>query len=183
MFSQQLLRMINDLLDITRMESGEMLLHPRSLDTEVTAGEVIAAVQALARMKSITTSATVTPGLPPAWADGEMLHRVLINLVGNALKFTPTGGEVSLIIGPGPAGFLKLSVLDTGPGIPDGFQDIIFEKIGQVENGGEQDNLSSGLGLTFCKMAVEAHRGQIWVEPLPDCGCSFSVLWPTAQTS
>lgn len=179
--SHKLLRMINDLLDITRMESGEMQLDQSAVHAGEITTEVESTVQALAKLKTITITVDAAPGLPLMWADREVLRRVLINLLGNALKFTPAGGEVSLRVEPGMEGFIKFAVIDTGPGIPEGFEEKIFEKFGQVDKAGAEKTLSTGLGLTFCKMAVEAHDGKIWVERMPERGSNFSVIWPVAS--
>ena len=98
-------------------------------------------------------------------ADGEILQRVLVNLLDNALKFTPSGGQVWVEGRPEDA-VVELSVVDTGPGIPPEERERVFEKFTQVR-GHEMARKGSGLGLTFCQMAVEAQGGRIWIEDGP----------------
>lgn len=177
--SDKLLTMINDLLDITKMESGELRLQRTKVDASDLAAEVENTVRPVAQFEEINVAYEIAPGLAKLSADRDMLCRVLVNLVANALKFSPTNGTVRLTAESAPDGFVKLAVLDNGPGIPAGYEKKIFEKFGQVEEG-ERKKLSTGLGLTFCKMAVEAHGGKIWVENAPERGSNFCVLWPAA---
>ena len=118
--------------------------------------------------------------LPEVRIDSEKIGRVLANLVDNALKFTPSGGQVILSVEESSGGMVTVSVLDTGPGIPPQFREKIFEKFVQVP-GRRDKRRGSGLGLTFCRLAVEAHGGRIWVEPRVPDGSRFVVLLP-AQT-
>jgi len=110
-------------------------------------------------------------------ADYDLLSRVLINLVGNAIKFEPRNGTVMVTAHcdgstPDAPGVL-FSVRDNGPGVPLEDRERIFDKFGQVESSLQGRKLSTGLGLTFCKLAVEAHGGKIWVESTLDVGSSF----------
>ena len=102
----------------------------------------------------------------------------MVNLLGNALKFTQAGGEVKLSVAPTDEGVL-ISVTDNGPGIPPEDQARIFEKFGQAQTREEGRKHSTGLGLTFCKMVAEAHGGRIWVESEVGKGSTFSVLVPS----
>lgn len=177
--SHKLLAMINDLLDITKMETGELRLERREVDADTVAAEMEKTIRALAQVEKIDFTCQIPSEVPKLSADHDLLTRVLVNLVANAIKFTPSGGYVHFIVENGTDGFAKLAVVDNGPGIPAGYEDKIFEKFGQVETG-ERKALSTGLGLTFCKMAVEAHDGKIWVESSPGQGSKFCILWPLA---
>jgi len=102
---------------------------------------------------------------------------VIANLVGNAIKFTPASGRIRVAV-QGSDGGVRVSVSDTGPGIPPEFHDKIFEKFGQVEAARQGAKHSSGLGLTFCKFAVEAHGGSIGVESVVGQGSTFWFVVP-----
>jgi signal transduction histidine kinase len=108
-----------------------------------------------------------------------LIHRVLQNLVGNGIKFTPDGGAVSVTANldeQAPQPVLLLSVSDTGSGIPPEIQGRLFQKF--VTGG--QEGRGSGLGLAFCKLVVEAHGGRIWVDSIPDHGTTFTFSVPVA---
>ena len=176
---QTLLGMINDLLDIGKMEDGSMQLEYTTLSASGLAHRALEQVQLLARDKSLQLTAHLPENLPTFRGDEDKLRRTLVNLLGNAFKFTPRGGQVTLSIRENEAGdSLVFAVQDTGEGIPkEGFERI-FEKFGQIEDRKEGRKMSTGLGLTFCRMAVEAHHGRIWVESELGVGSIFSFLIP-----
>ena len=125
----------------------------------------------------------VLPGTPPLHIDRDLLERVLVNLLGNALKFTPSPGTVELTVGPleapqdGGKG-AHIRVRDTGYGIEPEDIDKIFQLFGQGSKQSPGHGSSSGVGLAFCKLAVEAHGGRIWVESEPGQGSTFHVTLP-----
>jgi signal transduction histidine kinase len=112
---------------------------------------------------------------PMVLADAGLIRRVVQNLLGNALKHTPAGGEVRIVITPSNEE-VRVEVTDTGPGIASEFQQRIFEKFSQLEDG--NNHLGTGLGLTFCKLAVEAHGGGIGVESEVGKGSTFWFVLP-----
>jgi two-component system sensor histidine kinase/response regulator len=176
---ETMLGIINDLLDISKMESGSLQLECQ----EITAADLInAAVKqcaASAKAQNVALSAKLEPSLPRFLVDEAKLLRTLVNLLGNALKFTPSGGTVTVAAesDKGSAS-LRFSVNDTGEGIPSEAFGRIFEKFGQVETRHSGRTMSTGLGLAFCKLAVEAHGGQIGVESVPGEGSTFSFTIP-----
>lgn len=160
-----LLGMINDLLDVSKMEDGSLTLEQSEIAPNTLIKEALQQVRALVQLRQLTIHQEVAPNLPPLWADAEKLRRVLVNLVSNAIKFTPEGGEVTLSVQREAGGnALLFAVRDTGEGIPREAFGRIFEKFGQVESRKAGRKMSTGLGLTFCKMVVEAHGGNIRVE-------------------
>ncbi|MDP6507225.1 MAG: ATP-binding protein, partial [Planctomycetota bacterium] len=111
--------------------------------------------------------------------DAELIKRVIQNLLGNALKFTPSDGTISVSILNG-GDTVKIAITDSGPGIPEDYRDKIFEKYGQVEARQQGKKYSTGIGLSFCKLAVEAHGGEIGVDSEVGKGSTFWFKIPTA---
>ena len=178
---QSLLGLINDLLDIGKLEDGSLQLEYAQLSAADLIEKSVAQVRMLAKQKTVTLQTLASPDTPELRGDNDKLRRTLVNLLGNALKFTGKNGTVTASVHAGddngkPA--LIFSVRDTGEGIPKEAFGRIFEKFGQVENrkAGRKD--STGLGLTFCKMVVEAHGGRIWVESELGVGSVFSFTVP-----
>jgi signal transduction histidine kinase len=181
-------KLVDSILDVSRLESGQMPLEraPVWLD-EFIAG-ILRGQSLLAAQKKLRLESDVPPMLPPAWADSRLLERTLENLIGNAIKFTPAGGRVRVAAqtvghednGQGAqASEVSVSVSDDGPGIAPDLQGRLFQKFVT----GRQHESGSGLGLTFCKLAVEAHGGHIWVESEPGQGTTFTFTLPIAQVN
>ena len=176
---QTLLGMINDLLDVEKMEAGALPLDYARLSVAELVARAAAQVDALARGNGLTLVQEVPPDPLPFEADEDKLRRTLVNLLGNAIKFTPPGGTLTVAARPGEeGGTLFFSVSDTGEGIPPEAFGRIFEKFGQVESRRRGRQMSTGLGLTFCRLAVEAHGGRIGVESAPGRGSTFSFTIP-----
>jgi PAS domain S-box-containing protein len=174
--AQTLNALIGSLLDVTRLEAGQMPLQCTACDLGELARAVLTPLAALADGRRLTLE---VPAAAPVRArcDAELTRRVIANLVQNALKFTPPPGQVRVAIAAcGPAA--RLSVTDRGPGIAREHHRKIFEKFGQV--GGSQTVHSSGLGLTFCKLALEAQGGSIGLESEVGQGSRFWFLLPAA---
>ena len=178
---KSLLGLINDLLDISKMEDGSLQLETTDLSAADLVKESLGQVRMLAQTKAITLTADVPDDLSPFRGDKDKLRRTIINLLGNALKFTPKNGTVTLSAHAGEDNGIAVvfvSVRDTGEGIPESAFGRIFEKFGQVQDRKEGRKNSTGLGLTFCKMVVEAHGGRIWVESELGVGSVFSFTIP-----
>lgn len=170
--------MVSDLIDVSRFEAGAFPLTRTEVDLGAVTAEALASVGAGAQRVPVAFAPPPQP--VRAFCDSGVVRRVIANLVANALKFTPDTGRVRVHVeanGPGA----KLSVVDTGSGIPPEYRDKIFEKFGQVEAARQGGTRSSGLGLTFCKLAVEAHGGRIGVESEVGKGSTFWFTLP-AQT-
>ena len=172
----QLTDMVSDVLDVSRFEAGAMPLQPAPLDLRTVVAE---AVSALGRARHAAVA--VDGGQEPvaAVADPEVIRRVVTNLVGNAVKFTPRGGQVRVEVVTGSSG-PEVRVRDTGPGIPPELHERIFEKFGQANGNGKPRVRSSGLGLAYCKLAVEAHGGRIGVVSATGEGSTFWFSLPSA---
>ncbi len=181
--AQTLLDMINDLLGISKMESGTLTIQPAAIHSHEVAQKALNQVRALASGKEVELHDEFASDLPMLLADAEMLCRILVNLVGNAIKFTPYKGRVKLTIALDASGTnLHFAIQDSGIGIPPEAFERIFDKFGQVE-AQSGARTSTGLGLTFCKMAVEAHGGRIWVESTVDKGSTFSFVLPIGSSA
>lgn len=174
---ERLLELINELLDLSKLDAGEMRIERREIEVP---SLVQTAMREVVRLESISApkiSEHVEPGTLVA-GDYDLLLRVLINLLGNALKFNSFGGEVT-ISAKSDGDHTLFSVTDAGEGIPAEDLAKIFDKFGQVESRKAGRKLSTGLGLTFCKFAVEAHGGKIWVESEIGQGSRFYFTIPT----
>ncbi len=198
--SRRLLGLVNELLDISKMEAGELRVRHESLDPKTVIDESVKNIALAQYDGAAHIEQQTSADLPLLQADQELLTRVLINLLGNAVKFTPRGGTITLgarqcqpldVMPPRVKSQLSqkqiedlhptallFTVRDTGEGIPAADLDKIFDKFGQVETRKSGRKMSSGLGLTFCKLAIEAHGGAIWAESEPGQGSTFSFTVP-----
>lgn len=168
--------MVRSLLDVSKMEAGAMKLRPERCDLADICRGLFLTMGGIVGERSIVLD---VEGAGPVTADADLVTRVVQNLLGNALKFTPREGEIRIDIrADGEA--LRFSVADTGPGVPREFQQKIFEKFGQVDAASGGQRKSTGLGLTFCKLAVEAHGGRIGVESDGKHGSTFWFTLPRA---
>jgi len=174
------LLMIDNLMDLTRLEESRVQLAPRGVDVSRLLGEVAAGWKVRAEQQGSRVEAQVPPGVV-ARADEGLLRRVLANLVGNALRHGGPGITVRLsaLAADGSDG-VQFTVADTGTGIAPEHHEAVFRKwesLRDVEGAGR--DAGSGLGLTFCKLAVEAHGGRIWVQSRPGEGARFHFVIPT----
>ncbi len=177
-----LLSMINNLLDIARMESGSLQLNRTAVSAAAVTAWAVEQVTMLAEDKRLQVVQHITADVPVFQADLDLLKRVLVNLLGNAIKFSPTAGVVTVAVHLAAEGHaVQFSVTDIGPGIEAKHFDRIFEKFGQVQTARQGRKASTGLGLTFCKLAVEAHGGRIWVESEVGHGSTFIFTLPLMQ--
>ncbi|MFH0803081.1 MAG: HAMP domain-containing sensor histidine kinase [bacterium] len=173
--SSVLLDMINSLLDVSRLEAGKMPLHMQYCDIGDLVEKAVSMLGSLAKSGNIRYVKPLTSSI--AYGDSDVIRRVVTNLVANAVHFTPPDGEIQITVETNDDG-VKVAVADTGPGIPSEYHEKIFEKFGQVQMRQERKMFSSGLGLTFCKLAVEAHGGRIGLESVVGDGSTFWFLLP-----
>lgn len=186
---KKLLNLINNLLDVSRMEKGEFVLDPTLERVEPLLHDAVEELAPLAEESDVSLDVQIAPDLPPVQIDRDMIDRVILNLVDNALKYTQPGTAVTLSAEVRQAGngahqrpgVLAVSVADRGPGVPDEFKASIFDRFSQIA-GRRGRRRGAGLGLAFCKLAVESHGGEIWVEDNPQGGSIFIFTLPAAAT-
>jgi signal transduction histidine kinase/putative methionine-R-sulfoxide reductase with GAF domain len=171
-----LLSLINDVLDLSRMEAGQLTLSLGDYAMGEVVHAVVSAVESLAAGKKLAFKAIVPADLPPGRGDERRLTQVLLNLAGNAIKFTDAG-EVSIEARATARGFL-VSVSDTGPGISEADQPRIFEEFQQADSSSTRAKGGSGLGLSISRRIVELHGGRLWVESVLGKGSTFHFTVP-----
>ena len=176
----RLVRLINDLLDLARIEASQVDLHPVRLSVPEVATEVIEMLRPLAVEKGIDLGMGVPEADGVVQADRDKLCQVLLNLTHNAVKFTPPGGEVRVRVAVQPDGEVLTVVQDTGEGIPPEELERIFDKFRQVSPSPIHTK-GSGLGLTIAKKLVELHGGQMWVRSQLGKGSEFGFTLPAAE--
>ncbi len=162
--------MLHCLTDVSRLEGGEWPLRPAACDVSQFVDKALAPLASLMRDKRQT--AVWTPSRTPFHCDPELIERVILHLLRNAVEATASGGRIEIRIERSPEK-LRVSVRDGGPGIPREFQPLVFEKFGQTPDGRKARRRSHGLGLAFCKLAIEAHGGTIGVESEGEQGNTF----------
>jgi signal transduction histidine kinase len=187
----RLLGLVNELLDVSKMESGEMSLHRSQVDVSNVVHEAVELVAKVNTNDMSRIQYEFEDDLPEIYADEDLLRRVLVNLIANAMKFTRNEGTVTVCAAQTQddsgtndstsktkKAAVVISVSDEGEGIPPEDRERIFEKFGQVESRRAGRKMSTGLGLTFCKLAVEAHGGRIWVDSEIGKGSTFHFTIP-----
>ena len=167
--AEELQRMINDLLDVSRLEEGKMPVKSAAWDLTRMTREVTTTFGTAERARQIEIE---SPEAVNVTCDGALTRRVLENLLSNAIKHTPPGGPVRISIATGD-GRVRFEVQDEGPGVPSTDRKKIFEKFGTVESRRNRKYHSTGLGLAFCKLAIEAQGGTIGVDPRAPEGSTF----------
>ena len=173
--SERMNRMVQDLLDVAKLETGRLAIEVEDTAVGVLIDEAVETLGPLAAGNGVALSAVVDPGLPLICVDRGRILQVLSNLVGNAIKFTPDGGQIVVHARESPEA-VRVSVIDTGPGIPQDQMQRIFGRFWQAN---ATDRRGLGLGLTIAKSIVEAHGGRIGAESRPGEGTEFWFTVPT----
>ena len=179
----QVTRFVTELLDLSRLRAGRLTMNVRSLPAEAFFASVARGFEGLAEKQGIRYALRISPSLPARIdADPDRLREVVYNLLGNAFKFTEPGGVVEFDAEP-DAGWVKVSVLDSGPGIPQQDLPFIFEKFYRgAEGDGKRGKEGAGLGLAIARGIIETHGGRIWVESHAGSGSRFVFRIPAIAT-
>jgi PAS domain S-box-containing protein len=177
---KQLKNMVSDLLDVTRLETRKLTVEPQQASVSRLIAEVLGTCHANAAAKNISLRADVSPSLPSAWADPARVRQILINLIDNAIKFTPQNGTVTVQgrVCAEDNSLLCLSVVDTGCGISPEDCRIVFDRLAQVKNASEASRDGLGLGLFISRELVSQQGGRIWVESQFGHGSTFHFTLP-----
>jgi len=175
---ERIQRLTNSLLDLSRLESGQPVANMFPTLPSILARDAVEAVLPVAETKNQNLISKVSTDLPHILVDADMVRRVLVNLLENAVKFTPPGGHIELE-GCLQEDWVRLWVQDNGPGIPEADQDRIFNKFTRLNQ--EKGSQGLGMGLAYCRLAVEGHGGKIWVESQPGAGSRFNFILPIAN--
>ena len=175
--SDRLARLINDLLDLSTIEAGKINLRPTNLPLVTLVKEAAESLKPVATEKLINLNVVCADSGVIAWADRDKVIQVLMNLIGNALKFTPPRGQVTVAVKKNDVAWMQISVTDTGPGVPGEEVNKVFGRFYQIDRTGK----GTGLGLAISKALVEMHGGKIWLESEVGKGSTFCFTLPAEQ--
>jgi signal transduction histidine kinase len=179
---KHLLALINDILDLAKIEAGKMELEPRPVDLRLLVSSSIRLISERASKQLVELSSEIEEELTSVTADARKLKQLMFNLLSNAVKFTPAGGRVGVRTWREESGVI-ICVWDTGIGVPESERTKIFEDFYQVGNSTVRAQQGTGLGLSLVKKIAELHGGRVWVESEVDVGSKFFVQLPQKQRS
>jgi signal transduction histidine kinase len=174
----RMLTLINSLLDLAKLESGQMVVQLEETGVEDVVGASLDQVSVWAKRNRVTLASSLDSGVSAVFADPVMTMRVLVNLLSNAIKFSPPESTVMVRVSENGGSAVTFSVIDQGQGIPREWANRVFDKFVQVEARRAGKTIGSGLGLTFCRMAVERQGGRIWLESQIDQGTTVTFTLP-----
>ncbi|MGE3267264.1 MAG: GAF domain-containing protein [Chloroflexota bacterium] len=173
--AERLSRMIGELLDLDRMEAGQMTLQVTSMDVAAIVTQVVASVESRASLHTLRLE--IEPGLPSLSGDPDKLTQVLVNLLDNAVKYSPDGGEIAVSVRQ-QGDSIRLRIRDEGLGIPPEALETVFERYRRVELARSRAIGGTGLGLPIVRQIVELHGGRVWAESVLGEGSTFCVEFP-----
>jgi len=179
--SKRMKTLINSILDLARMEDGKMPLDISTLSAGDMVDQAILETSVYATSKNIQVLPTVAAPSDLVQADPTITHRVLVNLLTNAINVSPKGSRIILNVDKAGAREIVFAVTDQGPGVPKDYITRVFDKFVQVQLSKAGKSTGSGLGLAFCKLAVCAQKGRIWIENVPNKGARVLVALPAAD--
>jgi signal transduction histidine kinase len=178
---RHLLNLINDVLDLSKIEAGQLVLSLRDYSIRQVVQSALAAVEAQARAKGVTLTSSLPDELPTCFGDEQRVTQILLNLLSNAVKFTDHGSVDAAVRVIGEA--FEISVRDTGPGIAEADQGRIFDEFQQVDSSSTRRKGGTGLGLAITKRFVELHGGHISVHSVLGEGATFVLVLPVRATA
>ncbi|MDB5741670.1 MAG: Histidine kinase [Alphaproteobacteria bacterium] len=177
---EHLLALINDVLDLSRLDAGQGELHEERFDAATAIDESLRMIVGQAQKAQISLTTDIAHGLPPLTADKRRIKQILINLVSNALKFTPAGGQVRIVCRLVPAG-LEIAVSDNGIGIAPEDIPKVLERFGQVDSPQQRKHTGTGLGLPLSRQLAQLHGGELTLESTVDVGTTVTVTLPASR--
>jgi signal transduction histidine kinase len=178
--NQRMLKLINDLLDVTKIEMGNLPLELKPVDIKKVVQDVFADLGIMARAKNVTLNSNIPDNLPPALSDQEKCKMIFSNLLDNSIKYSKGKGTIN-VFAQQTGDFIQVSVSDQGVGIPRAQQKNIFQKFFRSDNAMKHETVGTGLGLFIVKAIVEANKGQIWFESEENQGTTFYFKIPIAK--
>jgi two-component system phosphate regulon sensor histidine kinase PhoR len=181
--AQRLNRLVDDLLILTGIELGETRFHPERLTIEDTLGQALAVVAERISEKKLTLLKEIRQDLPPIRADKDQLMQILLNILDNAVKFTPEGGTITVTTSPGVERDLIVRIADTGIGILKGDIPRLGERFYRADKTRSRELGGTGLGLSIVKHLMKVHSGQVVIESSLDRGTTVSLHFPLFQES
>ncbi len=173
-------RMITDILQTAKGATADLLVQPQEIDLGTMLGEVVDAMQGKVQAKDQCLTLEIPQDLPRVYIDGEQVRRVLLNLLDNAVKYTPTQGRISIAALHRTTQKIQVMIGDTGPGVPEENWERIFEESFRLQR--DQSEEGYGLGLALCRRIIRAHYGQIWVESNAGEGSQFIFTLPVYRS-
>src|SRR5262245_32928151 len=177
--SERLGRLVDQLLDLSRLESGDVPLERERVEVAPLVAQVLSEIQVSRPETEVSVSEDLPVDLPAVYADRERVHQVLFNLLDNAVRLTPSGGRVT-VTASGHNGSVDVAVAATGPGISAQDLPRVFERFFRVDASRSRDDGGTGIGLAIARSVVEAHGGRIWAESEPGRGSTFTFELPAA---
>jgi len=175
--TERLIRLVNDLLDISRLERGKLQINNADIDIDDLTHDIVNELTPLITEKKQAITTQAVTDLPVLWADSQLLRQVILNLISNAMKYTPSGGKIDVRISYENTHVLW-SVKDTGIGIPKADQDRLFEKFFRAGNAHAVETEGTGLGLYLVRLIVERFGGKVWCESEEGAGSTFLFTVP-----
>jgi two-component system cell cycle sensor histidine kinase PleC len=179
---EHLLNIINEILDLSRVEAGRYELREEAIHLGSIAEECRHMLQMRAKAKAIRVMAEIDPSLEPLWADEKAVRQICLNLLSNAIKFTPQNGDVKITIGRDGQGGQKIEVTDTGPGIPEKELPLVLESFGRGSLAIKTAEQGTGLGLPIVKGLIDLHGGTLDLQSKLREGTRVIVRFPAART-
>ena len=177
----RLVRIINDILDISKIEAGKLELNPRPSDVKDLVSHSIQSVQQIAKGSSVILTPVIAEGVPRVLADPDRTVQAIVNLLSNALKYAPARSEVTLSVAPDQVGLVRFAVTDHGRGIAADKLGMLFQKFQQVDGADTRKFRGTGLGLAITKALVEMQGGSVSVTSEPGKGSTFAITVPVAR--
>ncbi len=180
--SQRILDLVNNILDISRLEDGRLSIAPQVIEMQLAIAQSLAVVRPLANKKHISISIDAPPTPLHIYGDPKRINQILINLLNNAVKYTPDTGWVKIIVQKNQTGEqVEINVQDNGIGIPADQLPYIFDRFSRIERPEIQHTVGTGLGLSIARGLIEAHGGEVWVESEEGQGTSFTFTLPLSD--